>query len=520
MWCFVTEPSGLIHELILPKDSLGSDCLDKVCSRLNLFEKDYFGLRYKKNKIELWVNLRNLLCEQLVGKPPYRLYLAVKYFVKAQELQQNITRELFYSTIHQQLIDGKFSLNNQEANIVPKLVALKAQIECGDFDAEAVPEYSQILPLVNTWSSVLQKSTETEHLKITDWTQAEAKVEFIHVTSKLSEYGSEVFEVSSFGDSSSLLLVICTDGLRVYEQAKKGQVSSGRNLDENIICFKDFNKECKNEGLVKFIPYCDISTVSYKGCKFTIMHGELSNQEHIMFRLGKHHSTINLFRTFTEFHTFYQCNSVKRSVLEKCTRNYLNRLASIFKSNTQSGRKYLFDVVRTRRQAYDHAWSELNSPCKKRQSLFFHSDHPIHGRSFYCAKKVDEAGSAEPSTQTPGVYKQINSNYSISQDVNLLKNFKYFHLITDSHSQYKPSSPFGRHNAGKYGEISLEELKQIVSILIESRTCQVCMDAEVSTAFCPCGHVVCCYNCSVLCKDCPICRKQITYTQRVFLPGE
>ena len=207
-------------------------------------------------------------------------------------------------------------------------------------------------------------------------------------------------------------------------------------------------------------------------------------------------------------------------MLEKCTRNYLNRLASIFKSNTQSGRKYLFDVVRTRRQAYDHAWSELNSPCKKRQSLFFHSDHPIHGRSFYCAKKVDEAGSAEPSTQTPGVYKQINSNYSISQDVNLLKNFKYFHLITDNHSQYKPSSPFGRHNAGKYGEISLEELKQIVSILIESRTCQVCMDAEVSTAFCPCGHVVCCYNCSVLCKDSPICRKQITYTQRVFLPGE
>lgn len=30
MWCFISEPNGIIHEIFLPKNAVGQDCLDKV----------------------------------------------------------------------------------------------------------------------------------------------------------------------------------------------------------------------------------------------------------------------------------------------------------------------------------------------------------------------------------------------------------------------------------------------------------------------------------------------------------
>lgn len=65
----------------------------QVCEKLRLVEKDYFGLKYNgPNGARLWVNMRNAMSVQLSGKPPYRLYLLVKFFVKPQELQQEISR--------------------------------------------------------------------------------------------------------------------------------------------------------------------------------------------------------------------------------------------------------------------------------------------------------------------------------------------------------------------------------------------------------------------------------------------
>jgi len=81
MWCFVSEPNGTIHELILPQESRGCDCLDMIANRINLVEKDYFGLRYiNPSGNEKWLNLRNKLTDQLTGRSPHRIRLVVKFF--------------------------------------------------------------------------------------------------------------------------------------------------------------------------------------------------------------------------------------------------------------------------------------------------------------------------------------------------------------------------------------------------------------------------------------------------------
>lgn len=30
MWCFISEPNGIIHEIFLSKNAVGQECLDKV----------------------------------------------------------------------------------------------------------------------------------------------------------------------------------------------------------------------------------------------------------------------------------------------------------------------------------------------------------------------------------------------------------------------------------------------------------------------------------------------------------
>lgn len=53
--------------------------------------------------------------------------------------------------------------------------------------------------------------------------------------------------------------------------------------------------------------------------------------------------------------------------------------------------------------------------------------------------------------------------------------------------------------------------------LRDARTCKVCMDAEVNTVLLPCGHLVCCTDCSTLIGACPICRVLIKGTVKTFL---
>lgn len=52
----------------------------------------------------------------------------------------------------------------------------------------------------------------------------------------------------------------------------------------------------------------------------------------------------------------------------------------------------------------------------------------------------------------------------------------------------------------------------------EGFVCRVCMDKEISTTLCPCGHMVCCSECADRLDECPVCRTSINKIQPVFLP--
>ncbi|XP_013070198.2 uncharacterized protein LOC106057518 [Biomphalaria glabrata] len=64
---------------------------------------------------------------------------------------------------------------------------------------------------------------------------------------------------------------------------------------------------------------------------------------------------------------------------------------------------------------------------------------------------------------------------------------------------------------------NLDEVKKVNSDLRQQTVCKICMDKEVALVFLPCGHFVCCVECSQPLKNCPLCRSLIKGSVRAFL---
>ena len=50
----------------------------------------------------------------------------------------------------------------------------------------------------------------------------------------------------------------------------------------------------------------------------------------------------------------------------------------------------------------------------------------------------------------------------------------------------------------------------------EENICVICMTIDREGVFVECGHMVCCMACSKTVKICPICRKNIIKTIKIF----
>lgn len=478
MWCFISEPNGIIHEIFLSKNAVGQECLDKVCEKLKLVERDYFGLKFGGAKgVRFWLNLRNSMSSQLSGKPPYRLYFLVKFFVKPQELQQEITRHQYYLTLKNFISEGKLDLSSLQVKTIARLCALISQIECGNFSQERVAKYSSYLPLsiYNEYAktSDLQKDVAIEHARLMNCSASESKIEFLHIACGIQGYGIEIFHGRLHEDKilKKVDIYVGSDGIRVF--------STNRVYDTKQ------RKDIAKRTLEKRVSFEDVSTVSYNNRSFTVVHGGTGPQaQRDTYKMKSESDAVALFRTFTEYHTFYQCNTVKRSVIDQCTRTLAGRLLSVFVPRNEFGRIFLFDVQRTRRQAYSQAWGELNS-----------------------CRVIDVVSSASGNFRSGGTaaeYRPVQSPLS-QRKCYISKSSEGSRALAERESTEN---------------MSPEKLKIMVRHLQDARICQICMDNEVATAFCPCGHVVCCADCSAMCKECPLCRSQITYAQRVFFPCE
>ncbi|KAG9355482.1 hypothetical protein JZ751_000320 [Albula glossodonta] len=206
-------------------------------------------------------------------------------------------------------------------------------------------------------------------------------------------------------------------------------------------------------------PVIQIATQSGKSVYLTVTK-DTSDSVVLLFKLISTRAASGLYRAITETHAFYRCDTVTNAVMMQYSRDFKGHLASLFlNENINLGKKYVFDIRRTSKEVYDHA-----------------------RRALYNAGIVDLVSRA--GERTP------------------------------SRSPLRASE--GQPDCGSCQQS--RALQEKLQKLREALLCMLCCEEEIDSAFCPCGHMVCCQGCAAQLQSCPVCRSEVEHVQHVYLP--
>lgn len=205
------------------------------------------------------------------------------------------------------------------------------------------------------------------------------------------------------------------------------------------------------------VPFCAIQAATNHNVRFLLKHrNDLGGVECAALKLESYNASIALYRSITEKHAFYSCETVRSAVTSQFVRDLKGTIASFFNENTDLGKKYIFDIQRTCREVYDNA----------RRTLY-------------------QAGVS--SASAPPNMASLNLSLGMS-------------------------------STGGCADPSCKTTREELNRLQEALLCRICMDDDISAVFCPCGHAVACHSCALRCSQCPVCRAMVDHTQPIYLP--
>uniref|UniRef100_A0A673JJA7 RING-type E3 ubiquitin transferase n=1 Tax=Sinocyclocheilus rhinocerous TaxID=307959 RepID=A0A673JJA7_9TELE len=209
-------------------------------------------------------------------------------------------------------------------------------------------------------------------------------------------------------------------------------------------------------------PVIQMATQSGRNVYVTITK-DSGDSEVLLFKFISPSAANGLYRAITEIHAFYRCDTVMSTVKMQYSRDFKGHLASLFLNESiDLGKRYIFDIQRTSKEVYD---------CARR--TLFKAGMAVTG----CGSPRDGC-SHSPLRQTKAEREE--------------------------------------RMCGGCRETCL--LKEKLQRLQEALTCTLCCVQEINAAFCPCGHMFCCYNCAGQLQCCPVCRSDVYRVQHVYLP--
>lgn len=91
-------------------------------------------------------------------------------------------------------------------------------------------------------------------------------------------------------------------------------------------------------------------------------------------------------------------------------------------------------------------------------------------------------------------------------------------------SQNKSEETLNTNNNKTNNKKLLEQKEKIAKMKTENKKlkqetiCKICLDKQISRVFLPCGHFVCCEDCCISLKKCPMCRNLIRAVVKSYLP--
>lgn len=482
MW-LISQPNSVILEVKADPNSIGQECLEKVCEKLEIgAESDYFGLRVNSGSGPgRWLNLRNPLDPHRI--PGGRLDLRVKFWVPPHLLINEPTRHQFYLHAKLDLTEGRLVVADWE--VARRIIAYIAQAETGDCDPDVPPmhiyeECDKIGPQGEKPEDHIEKIIDY-HCEIAGMRESQAEYRVLKEISNLESFGEELFFCKSVNETNNAHNLYNhllyhrpqaeepraresdqeIDGGATVGCLASGQTGSGCGCrlstcvgvgPHGIVVYRPACNGEQEIGVEKqSIPYTAIHRAQPLRRFFQLSYVTADGHEApLHVKMAKAGQAAALYRAVTEKHAFYCCETVRSDVTEQFIRDLKGTIASIFNDSSTLGRRYVFDIRRTCREVHDRA--------RRAAHALAHAHAHAHEPR---PRRRSSAGN--------------------------------------EHKEFRSRS---RSGGG------------------ETLACRVCMDNAMDTVFLPCRHVVCCGECAPRCNRCPLCRSEIENSMHIFLPVE
>lgn len=219
-------------QISFKKDSSGQWLLDQVCQRLNLIEKDYFGLRYvDMERQRHWLDPVKTVYKQLkelivstkkndkttidnLSVNPMVLCFRVKFYpADPMSLHEEITRYFLFLQLRRDLHHGRLLCPPSDANY---LAAFIIQSELGDYDIQDHPPgyVSQFKMLPKQTPKIEEQITEI-HKTLAKQVPSEAENNFLKKAATLDTYGVDPHQVKD-QKGNQLYLGITHQGIMTF----------------------------------------------------------------------------------------------------------------------------------------------------------------------------------------------------------------------------------------------------------------------------------------------------------------
>lgn len=264
----------------------GYDLLNTVCDKLNLVEKDYFGLLYEdRGDPRVWIDLDKRVSKLLKRKrEPWEVRFAVKFYPpEPAQLQEELTRYQLVLAVRKDLLEGRLPCSTVTHAL---LASYLLQSELGDYEeSEAAAGHCKQLKLVppSACTPELEEKVAELHKTHRGQTPAEAELNYLENAKKLAMYGVDLHPAKD-SENVDITLGVCSSGLLVHREKLR----------------------------INRFAWPKILKISYKRHNFYVKlrPGEFEQFESTVgFKLANHRAAKKLWKTCVEHHTFFRLTS-------------------------------------------------------------------------------------------------------------------------------------------------------------------------------------------------------------------
>uniref|UniRef100_A0A1I7S773 FERM domain-containing protein n=1 Tax=Bursaphelenchus xylophilus TaxID=6326 RepID=A0A1I7S773_BURXY len=178
------------------KNTTGKDILNLVCDKLEIVEKEYFGLRYSSEfKHRFWFDLNKSLHREFHHENLGLCFRFRFYPIEPVDLNDAVVKDLLCVQLQRDLLHGRLQCTHDTA---AQLGALILQGNIGDYNEETCQKgYVSGYKLILKQSEKLEERIEEFHKSYKDWSKDVVFDQFLRIASRLDTYGFDPYTVKT-----------------------------------------------------------------------------------------------------------------------------------------------------------------------------------------------------------------------------------------------------------------------------------------------------------------------------------